>query len=437
MKKILTALCALAIAAMPAFAQNFKELEKKAKSGDAAAMVELGNCFFNGTEGASKDAKKAKDWYEKAAKAGNLDAYEGLVACYDSWDGIEKNPEKADAWLKAGADAGNVKLMLRLANERAANGDYYFAAKYYNKAALAGAPEAMVPAVQYAYASFNVYDLLLLSFKLANKPDLTPDESQLAAMGSAIAYLWVGDLNLAEKYYQKAGNDLSYIEQRICYDLGVKSLNEHERDRFNKQWPDYRPIDINVLTEQLKSVDENNITAQRLRGVIAALNGNWDKAASIWSSIGEENLVAAGPDGWKHKYLFTPGLPAETMLVHLYKTYMGKPGLTGRVDESMKDPEKGKTLFEVLYADLPDSPAKINFVLEEGADQLKASYLTRVAQEHPDILLAWIKEKKDVPEFPAPGIALPDLLESAARAATGDTRNSIENILRNTYGRTL
>lgn len=437
MKKILTALCALAIAAMPAFAQNFKELEKKAKSGDAAAMVELGNCFFNGTEGAKKDPKKAKDWYEKAVKAGNLDAYEGLVACYESWDGIEKNPDKADAWLKAGADAGNVKLMLRRANECAANGDNYFAAKYYNKAALAGVPEAMVPAVQYAYASFNMEDLLLLSFKLANKPDLTPDESQLAAMGTAIAYLWAGDFNLAEKYYQKAGNVLPYIEQRIRYDLGVEALNELQRDQFNKQWPDYRPIDIKALAENLKSVDENNITAQRLRGVIAALNGNWDKAASIWSSIGKENLVAAGPDGWKQKYLFSPGLPAEIMLVHLYKIYMGKPGLTGRVDESMKDPEKGKALFEVLCADLPDSPAKINFVLEEGADQLKASYLTRVAQEHPDILLAWIKEKKDVPEFPAPGITLPDLLESAGRAATGDTRTAIENYLRTQYGRSL
>ena len=437
MKKILTALCALAIAAMPAFAQNFKELEKKAKSGDAAAMVELGNCFFNGTEGAAKDAKKAKDWYEKAAKAGNLDAYEGLVACYSSWDGIEKNPKKAFEWMQAGADAGNVKLMLQLAKMCDNHGSPTLAAEYYYKAAMTGATEAMVPAIQNAYMSSHMTELLLLSHKLANSPDATPENIQFAAMGSAVAYLWAGDLNLSEKYYKKAGNDLAYIDQRIRYDFGVEALNEHERDRFNQRWPDYQPLDIKALTEQLKSADENDVTAKRLSGVVAAVNGNWDKAAAIWSEVGMDKLVAAGPDAWKKHYYFSPGHPAEITLVQLYKAYMGKPGRRGRVDESMKDPEKGKTLFEVLYADLPDSPAKINFVLEEGADQLKASYLTHVAQEHPDILLAWIKEKKDVPEFPAPGIALPNLLETAGHAATGQTRTSIENILRNTYGRTL
>ena len=437
MKKFLTALCAIAIAVAPAVAQNVKELENKAKGGDSAAMLELAGSFFNGTNGAKKDPKKAKDWYEKAVKAGNLDGYEGLVACYDSWDGIEKDPDKASQWLEAGADAGNVKLMLRLAKESAADGHLSLASKYYNKAVMAGATEALVPAVQYAYALRDMDNMLLLSYKLANKPDVTPDESQLAAICSAIAYLWVGDLNLAEKYSQKGGNNLIYIDQRIRYDFGVESLNEYERDQFNKQWPDYRPVDIKALAEQLKSADEDDITAQRLSGVVAALNGNWNKAASIWSSIEEDELVAAGRDGWKQKYRFSPGLPAEILLVEQYKAYMGKPGITGRLNVGLKDPQKGKALFELLCADLPDSPSKINFILDEGTDDLKASYLTRVAQERPDVLLAWLKEKKDVSEFPVLGISLPDLMESAGRNATGETRNGIENILRNTYGRSL
>ena len=60
---------------------NFEELLKKARSGDAAAQNELGDCYKYG-DGVGQDVTEAKNWYEKAAEQGVVEAQRNLGFYY-------------------------------------------------------------------------------------------------------------------------------------------------------------------------------------------------------------------------------------------------------------------------------------------------------------------------------------------------------------------
>ncbi len=49
-------------------------LTKAAENGDVTAMYYCGSIYENGAEGVKADAKKAKEWYKKAAAAGHTAA---------------------------------------------------------------------------------------------------------------------------------------------------------------------------------------------------------------------------------------------------------------------------------------------------------------------------------------------------------------------------
>jgi len=49
--------------------ENVLQFKKMAQQGDAKAQYELGVCYYYG-DGVEKDLKKAKEWIEKARKAG-------------------------------------------------------------------------------------------------------------------------------------------------------------------------------------------------------------------------------------------------------------------------------------------------------------------------------------------------------------------------------
>lgn len=64
---------------------NLKQIEKMAKSGNVEAMMHMGQLALN-----DNNIKKAREWYEKASKAGNKEAKEMLEL-------IDKeNPAPAD-----------------------------------------------------------------------------------------------------------------------------------------------------------------------------------------------------------------------------------------------------------------------------------------------------------------------------------------------------
>lgn len=98
MKKLLLLIAALTFAVGSVSAQYSKELEKKAKSGDESAMIAVGDAFLTGN-GTAKDAKKAKDWYQKAIKAGSDSAYIRMADLYTTWNALGVDPHEERSWF--------------------------------------------------------------------------------------------------------------------------------------------------------------------------------------------------------------------------------------------------------------------------------------------------------------------------------------------------
>lgn len=81
MKRLLLALSLVALTGS-AFAQDWsKDLEKKAKKGDAVAQYEVGICYLEG-KGVAQDYKKATKWLKKSMDQGNEDARAKFYSCY-------------------------------------------------------------------------------------------------------------------------------------------------------------------------------------------------------------------------------------------------------------------------------------------------------------------------------------------------------------------
>ena len=102
--------------------QAFNELFKKANSGDAEAMYELGDIYYFG-DGVSEDPNEAAKWYSKAieafkkdAEAGNSDSMFEVGKMYEYAEGVTQDIDMAIKWYHKAAEAGNAEAMLEIAN---------------------------------------------------------------------------------------------------------------------------------------------------------------------------------------------------------------------------------------------------------------------------------------------------------------------------------
>lgn len=79
------------------------------EKGDAASLLELARNYEKGIRGFTKDLNQAKIWYEKAAKAGSIEAQEYLAeVCFEGKNGFQQDYYDAFQWHKACAERGRV-----------------------------------------------------------------------------------------------------------------------------------------------------------------------------------------------------------------------------------------------------------------------------------------------------------------------------------------
>jgi len=76
----------------------FQDLQELAKTGDPVAEYELGGFYHWGNVG-PVDFTKARMWYERAAKQGNVDAMLGLAVIYGGGQGVEQDKAASYRWL--------------------------------------------------------------------------------------------------------------------------------------------------------------------------------------------------------------------------------------------------------------------------------------------------------------------------------------------------
>lgn len=82
------------------------ELIRKAESGDAEAQNELGNNYYFGFSGFSKNYDEAAKWFLKAAEQGQAEAQD-MIGCFYMWGkGVPEDRTKAESWLLKSAAQG-------------------------------------------------------------------------------------------------------------------------------------------------------------------------------------------------------------------------------------------------------------------------------------------------------------------------------------------
>jgi TPR repeat protein len=87
--------------------------EKAADKGSVDAMVSLGVLYANG-QGVAQDYAKAREWYQQAAVKGSADAMYNLGNLYDDGHGVAQDFSKAREWYEKAADKGSVEAMFTL-----------------------------------------------------------------------------------------------------------------------------------------------------------------------------------------------------------------------------------------------------------------------------------------------------------------------------------
>ncbi|MHB1266565.1 MAG: tetratricopeptide repeat protein [Acidithiobacillus ferriphilus] len=78
------------------------KVHSNTKVNEATAMVIVGTYFYK-----AQIYKIAADWFEAAAKKGNIDAMELLATCYLKGVGVEKDPAMGVQWLGKAASLGH------------------------------------------------------------------------------------------------------------------------------------------------------------------------------------------------------------------------------------------------------------------------------------------------------------------------------------------
>ena len=97
MKKVLSLIFVFALVGVVG-AADVDDLTKKANSGDAQAMYDLGMAYMNG-DGIDNDDAKGVSWLEKAAYKGHSEAqYELGLAIFNGY-GVTADRVKGCSWL--------------------------------------------------------------------------------------------------------------------------------------------------------------------------------------------------------------------------------------------------------------------------------------------------------------------------------------------------
>ncbi len=81
-------------------------LEEESESHSAEIQYKIGECYYNGTDGTSKDLAKAAECFEKAAYQGYANAQSKIGSLYQNGIGVEKDIARAKQWYKMAANNG-------------------------------------------------------------------------------------------------------------------------------------------------------------------------------------------------------------------------------------------------------------------------------------------------------------------------------------------
>jgi TPR repeat protein len=77
-------------------------------------MDSLGDLYYNGGNGVSRDYKKAKEWFQKGADSGIAGSMYSLRILYQNAEGVRKSLDKAAEWYCSALHAGYTDAQVAL-----------------------------------------------------------------------------------------------------------------------------------------------------------------------------------------------------------------------------------------------------------------------------------------------------------------------------------
>ena len=313
---------------------SIEELLKLAQDGNTLAMLKLGESYQYG-KGIPKDLDKAKEWYEKAAEKGNVDAMVNLGALYYE----QRDKTKTIEWYEKAAEKGNDWAMFSLGVLYSKQRDYAKAIEWSEKAVEKGNGMAILFLGE-LYSEQGDYAKAIEWYeKLAEKG------SGWAMVCLGELYYEQGDKTKAIEWFEKAaekGNDLA-----MCV-LGA--LYYEQRDKTKAiEWFE-------------KAAKKGNTDAMNNLGLLYKNQGDYAKAKEWYEKAAEKGYDWAMVD-LGDLYANGYGVEKDYVLAYAYYTLAMERG----DDEVKEKAKKGRDGLKGWFLGITEEQIK-------EAEELVRSY---------------------------------------------------------------
>ncbi|EJK68140.1 hypothetical protein THAOC_10707 [Thalassiosira oceanica] len=113
-------------------------IHKRVGKGDAEAIYFLGDQYYHGSLGLTKDVSRAIELWTEAAELGSLDAQYALGLVYYTGDGVEEDKPRGTHHLQQAAMKGDVESRNKLGDVEYDNANYQIALQHYMISAKLG-----------------------------------------------------------------------------------------------------------------------------------------------------------------------------------------------------------------------------------------------------------------------------------------------------------
>ena len=106
-------------------------IKKRVDKGDADAIYILGNMYFHGNLGLTKDVPRAVELWTEAAELGSIDAHFYLGVAYYYGDGVEEDKPRGIRHWQQAAMKGHAGSRHNLGDVECENGNYKVAVQHW------------------------------------------------------------------------------------------------------------------------------------------------------------------------------------------------------------------------------------------------------------------------------------------------------------------
>ena len=168
-------------------ASKLAMVQKRVDKGDAEAIEFLGESYYHGELGLTKDVPRAIKLWSEAAELGSLDAHNNLGTVYYNGDGVEEDkPRGLRHWQQA-AMKGHVLSRLKLGSFEENNKNYDLAVQHWMISAKMGYEDSLND-IQYMFkegqATKAQYAEALLGYRDAVEEMKSPHREEAKRLGA-------------------------------------------------------------------------------------------------------------------------------------------------------------------------------------------------------------------------------------------------------------